>query len=59
VLAAESMLLSSQKDIEVNHPKYNGKDVEFRSKHEQSVAMLCEIGVYAYLSLSVRNLIFW
>jgi len=32
-----------KKDIEVNRPKYNGKDVKFRSKHEQSVDMLCDI----------------
>lgn len=32
-----------KKDIEVNRPKYNGKDVMFRSKHEQSVDMLCNI----------------
>lgn len=32
-----------KKDIEVNRPKYNGKEVKFRSKHEQSVNMLCSI----------------
>jgi hypothetical protein len=30
-----------EKDIKENRPKYNGKDVCFKSKHEQAVAMLC------------------
>ena len=32
-----------KKDIEVNRPRYNGKEVKFRSKLEQAVAMLCGI----------------
>jgi hypothetical protein len=32
-----------EKDIKENRPKYNGKDVEFQSKHEQAVAMLCGV----------------
>nr|WP_256374316.1 transposase [Desulforhopalus sp. IMCC35007] len=32
-----------KKDIELNCLKYNCKDVEFRSKHEQSIYMLCYI----------------
>jgi hypothetical protein len=32
-----------KKDIKENSPKYNGKDIKFRNKHEQSVDMLCEI----------------
>jgi len=33
-----------KKDIEENQPRYNGKDLDFQSKHEQAVSMLCEIG---------------
>lgn len=32
-----------KKDIEENQPRYNGKDLEFQSKHEQAVSMLCDI----------------
>jgi len=32
-----------KKDIKENCPKYNGKDVEFRSKHEQAVDMICGV----------------
>lgn len=32
-----------KKDIEVNRPRYNGKELKFRSKLEQAVAMLCGI----------------
>ena len=33
-----------KKDIEKNQPRHNGKNVEFQSKHEQAVSMLCDIG---------------
>ena len=39
-----------KKDIKQNQPKYNGKNVEFQSKHEQAVDMLC--GVAAEFSSS-------
>lgn len=39
-----------KKDIQRNQPKYNGKSVEFRSKHEQAVDMIC--GVAAEFSKS-------
>ncbi|HHD56776.1 MAG TPA: transposase [Desulfobulbaceae bacterium] len=32
-----------KKEIEKNRPEYNGKKVEFQSKHDQAVAMLCDI----------------
>jgi len=32
-----------KKDIKENRPKYNGKDVEFQSKHKQAVDMLCGV----------------
>jgi len=32
-----------EKDIRENHPKYNGKDIAFQSKHEQAVTMLCDV----------------
>lgn len=32
-----------KKDIKENCPKYNGKDVEFRSRHEQAVDMICGV----------------
>ena len=34
-----------EKDITENRPKYNGKEVSFQSKHEQAVAMLCDVAV--------------
>ena len=32
-----------KKDINENRPQYNGKDVEFQSKHGQAVDMLCGV----------------
>ena len=39
-----------KKEIEKNRPTYNGKAVEFQSKHEQAVAMLCDVAAVFFKS---------
>ena len=39
-----------KKVIEKKRPTYNGKDVAFQSKHEQAIAMLCDVAAVFFKS---------